>query len=200
MGKELAESVDIPFSIGAGPDTDAQVLVHDMLGISRKLPKFSKNYLEQCTSVQEAINKFGEDVRKGVFQAPSTALTKKSLGNNNVPSRFNLSISVPTSSGEEKSLADYQGKVVLMSIRPVNAALRHSMKDCNHCMINTRNAVLKLSLCLVIVWRTRAGHKCRSARVLPVKLRFKLSSNGKVKVKGSDQHPLFAYLTTEVED
>ena len=66
LGKELAESVDIPvIGIGAGPDTDAQVLVlHDMLGISRKLPKFSKNYLEQCTSVQEAINKFGEDVRK----------------------------------------------------------------------------------------------------------------------------------------
>lgn len=72
LGKELAESVDIPvIGIGAGPDTDAQVLVlHDMLGISRKLPKFSKNYLEQCTSVQEAINKFGEDVRKGVFPGP----------------------------------------------------------------------------------------------------------------------------------
>lgn len=72
LGKELAESVDIPvIGIGAGPDTDAQVLVlHDMLGISRKLPKFSKNYLEHCTSVQEAINKFGEDVRKGVFPGP----------------------------------------------------------------------------------------------------------------------------------
>jgi len=72
LGKELAESVDIPvIGIGAGPDTDAQVLVlHDMLGISKKLPKFSKNYLEQCNSVQEAISKFGEDVRKGVFPGP----------------------------------------------------------------------------------------------------------------------------------
>ena len=72
LGKELAESVDIPvIGIGAGPDTDAQVLVlHDMLGISRKLPKFSKNYLEQCNSVQEAINTFGDDVRKGAFPGP----------------------------------------------------------------------------------------------------------------------------------
>ena len=72
LGKELAESVDIPvIGIGAGPDTDAQVLVlHDMLGISKKLPKFSKNYLEQCNSVQEAINTFGDDVRKGVFPGP----------------------------------------------------------------------------------------------------------------------------------
>jgi len=72
LGKELAESVDIPvIGIGAGPDTDAQVLVlHDKLGISKKLPKFSKNYLEQCHSVQEAINTFGDDVRKGVFPGP----------------------------------------------------------------------------------------------------------------------------------
>ena len=72
LGKELAESVDIPvIGIGAGPDTDAQVLVlHDMLGISKKLPKFSKNYLEQCNSVQEAINTFGDDVRKGAFPGP----------------------------------------------------------------------------------------------------------------------------------
>jgi 3-methyl-2-oxobutanoate hydroxymethyltransferase len=72
LGRELAQSLTVPvIGIGAGPDTDAQVLVlHDMLGISRKLPKFSKNYLEQCASIQEAISTYGEDVRRGIFPGP----------------------------------------------------------------------------------------------------------------------------------
>lgn len=72
LGKELAESLDIPvIGIGAGPHTDAQVLVlHDMLGISKKLPKFSKNYLEQCSNIQEAISTYGEEVRSGTFPSP----------------------------------------------------------------------------------------------------------------------------------
>ena len=72
LGGELAQSLDIPvIGIGAGPDTDAQVLVlHDMLGISRRLPKFSKNYLDQCASIQSAIKTYGEEVRNGVFPSP----------------------------------------------------------------------------------------------------------------------------------
>jgi 3-methyl-2-oxobutanoate hydroxymethyltransferase len=72
LGGELAQSLDIPvIGIGAGPETDAQVLVlHDMLGISRKLPKFSKNYLDQCSSIQSALETYGEEVRNGVFPGP----------------------------------------------------------------------------------------------------------------------------------
>ena len=72
LGKALAESLEIPVvGIGAGPDTDAQVLVlHDMLGISKKLPKFSKNYLAQASSIQEAINTYGNEVRCGAFPGP----------------------------------------------------------------------------------------------------------------------------------
>jgi len=72
LGKALAQSLEIPvIGIGAGPDTDAQVLVlHDMLGISKKSPKFSKNYLAQASSIQEAISAYGNEVRCGAFPSP----------------------------------------------------------------------------------------------------------------------------------
>jgi len=69
LGKQLSESLHIPvIGIGAGPDTDAQVLVlHDMLGISQRLPRFSKNFLAEQGSIQDAINAYGEAVRRGTF-------------------------------------------------------------------------------------------------------------------------------------
>ena len=69
LGKQLSESLHIPvIGIGAGPDTDAQVLVlHDMLGISQRLPRFSKNFLAEQGSIQDAINAYGEAVRTGTF-------------------------------------------------------------------------------------------------------------------------------------
>jgi 3-methyl-2-oxobutanoate hydroxymethyltransferase len=72
LGRELSEVLDIPvIGIGAGPDTDAQVLVlHDMLGISQSLPRFSKNFLEDNSSIQEAITAYGNAVRSGTFPAP----------------------------------------------------------------------------------------------------------------------------------
>ena len=72
LGKNLADSLNIPvIGIGAGPDTDAQVLVlQDMLGISQRLPKFSKNFLEHTSSIQQAIINYGNEVRAGTFPAP----------------------------------------------------------------------------------------------------------------------------------
>ena len=72
LGRELSEVLDIPvIGIGAGPDTDAQVLVlHDMLGISQRLPRFSKNFLDDNSSIQEAITAYGNAVRAGTFPAP----------------------------------------------------------------------------------------------------------------------------------
>jgi 3-methyl-2-oxobutanoate hydroxymethyltransferase len=71
LGRELSEVLDIPvIGIGAGPDTDAQVLVlHDMLGISQSLPRFSKNFLDDNSSIQEAITAYGNAVRSGTFPA-----------------------------------------------------------------------------------------------------------------------------------
>ena len=72
LGRDLSAALTIPvIGIGAGPDTDAQVLVlQDMLGISPRLPKFSKNFLEKTDSIQDAIIAYGNDVRSGAFPAP----------------------------------------------------------------------------------------------------------------------------------
>jgi len=72
LGKALASSLDIPvIGIGAGSDTDGQVLVlQDMLGISDRAPKFSKNYLEHTSSIQDALSTFRAEVLSGVFPEP----------------------------------------------------------------------------------------------------------------------------------
>lgn len=71
LGRELTAALDIPvIGIGAGPDTDAQVLVlHDMLGISQRLPRFSKNFLAENPSIAEAISAYGDAVRSSSFPA-----------------------------------------------------------------------------------------------------------------------------------
>jgi len=69
LGKTLAETLEIPvIGIGAGPDTDAQVLVlQDILGISSRQPKFSKNYIEQASSIQDALTSYRQEVLSGAF-------------------------------------------------------------------------------------------------------------------------------------
>lgn len=69
VAKAVTEAVDVPvIGIGAGPDTDSQVLVvHDLLGISRRLPSFSKNYLAEAASIEEAIALYAQEVKSGKF-------------------------------------------------------------------------------------------------------------------------------------
>jgi len=43
------------------------LVLHDMLGISQRLPRFSKNFLAEQGSIQDAINAYGEAVRRGTF-------------------------------------------------------------------------------------------------------------------------------------
>ena len=73
LAKSITDSVSIPtVGIGAGPDTDGQVLVlYDVLGLfPRKSPKFSKDFLEGKGSVLEAVKDFVEDVRARRFPGP----------------------------------------------------------------------------------------------------------------------------------
>ena len=69
LGRELSKAVDIPvIGIGAVADTVSLVLVlQDMLGISQRLPRFSKNFLEDNSSIAEAIAAYGAAVRNGSF-------------------------------------------------------------------------------------------------------------------------------------
>lgn len=72
LGKKLASTLEIPvIGIGAGSDTDGQVLVlQDMLGISDCAPKFSKNYLAQSSCIQDALRTYRAEVLSGAFPEP----------------------------------------------------------------------------------------------------------------------------------
>ena len=76
VGKNATEALDIPtIGIGAGPDTDGQVLVfHDLLGLSNRAPaKFVRQYADLGPVITEAIRHFAEDVRSGAFPSESEA-------------------------------------------------------------------------------------------------------------------------------
>jgi|TARA_B100002019_G_C21248081_1_gene589470 3-methyl-2-oxobutanoate hydroxymethyltransferase len=73
LGKRITDALTIPtIGIGAGPDTDGQILVmHDMLGMnSDYLPKFAKDFLAQGGSLADAFRLYTEQVRSGEFPAP----------------------------------------------------------------------------------------------------------------------------------
>lgn len=71
LGKTITEAVSMStIGIGAGKDTDAQVLVvNDLIGLTETPPKFSKNFLAETGSIAKAIHAFGEQVRTGEFPA-----------------------------------------------------------------------------------------------------------------------------------
>ncbi len=72
LAAEITRDVDVPvIGIGAGAETDAQVLVlHDILDVTAgKRPKFSKNFLAGAASVREAIENYVRDVKSGAFPA-----------------------------------------------------------------------------------------------------------------------------------
>jgi len=69
LTKKISRSVSIPtIGIGAGRDTDAQVLViNDILGLTETPPKFSKNFLEEAGTIPNALKKYASDVKSGLF-------------------------------------------------------------------------------------------------------------------------------------
>lgn len=72
VAKRITHEIPIPtIGIGAGPDTDAQVLVwQDMAGLrTGKLPRFVKRYADLAAVLSGAAAAFAEDVRDGVFPA-----------------------------------------------------------------------------------------------------------------------------------
>ena len=73
LGKTLTEAVPVPvIGIGAGSDTDGQVLVmHDMLGVNLGRPaRFVKNFLSDGRSIEQAFEAYVAAVKDGSFPAP----------------------------------------------------------------------------------------------------------------------------------
>lgn len=73
LAQTISESLSIPvIGIGAGPNTDAQVMVlHDLLGISPITPKFVKNFLQQSDAgIPGALRSYVDEVKSKRFPAP----------------------------------------------------------------------------------------------------------------------------------
>jgi 3-methyl-2-oxobutanoate hydroxymethyltransferase len=69
LGAELTKTLEIPtIGIGAGPNTDAQVLVSpDLLGMSERIPSFARAYADLRNEISKAATAFAEDVKAGRF-------------------------------------------------------------------------------------------------------------------------------------
>ena len=72
LATDITQKLDIPvIGIGAGPGTDAQVLVmHDLLGLNPRPAKFVANFMQGQPSVQAAHKAFVDAVKAGTFPAP----------------------------------------------------------------------------------------------------------------------------------
>jgi 3-methyl-2-oxobutanoate hydroxymethyltransferase len=72
VARIVTDAVEVPtIGIGAGGDTDGQVLVyHDVLGLEERIrPKFARRYAEIGQASVEALRAFADDVRGRRFPA-----------------------------------------------------------------------------------------------------------------------------------
>lgn len=77
LASQITSSLHVPtIGIGAGRDTDAQVLViNDILGLTERPPKFSKNFLKETGEIKGALQRYAEEVKAGVFPADEHIFT-----------------------------------------------------------------------------------------------------------------------------
>jgi 3-methyl-2-oxobutanoate hydroxymethyltransferase len=70
VAAHITETLTIPtIGIGAGAGCDGQVLVyHDLLGLEEGTsPRFVKRYASLADEIRDALRRYAEDVRSGVF-------------------------------------------------------------------------------------------------------------------------------------
>ena len=70
LAAAISRSLELPvIGIGAGPDVDGQILVlQDVLNITDgKKPKFSKNFMQGQSTIQEAVSRYVSEVKSGQF-------------------------------------------------------------------------------------------------------------------------------------
>ena len=73
LGAEITRELHVPvIGIGAGPDTDGQILVlYDVLDITAgRKPKFSKNFMTGHDSALEAVKAYTQAVKDRTYPAP----------------------------------------------------------------------------------------------------------------------------------
>ena len=79
LAKRVSQSLSIPvIGIGAGPDTDGQILVmQDLMGITAGyVPSFSKNYLALTGDIRKAIQLYVEEVEQGLFPSSEQSFSE----------------------------------------------------------------------------------------------------------------------------
>ena len=72
LAAEITARVPVPtIGIGAGPATDAQILVlHDVLGLNMdKAPSFARAYVNGAALLGAALAQYADDVKTGKFPA-----------------------------------------------------------------------------------------------------------------------------------
>ena len=69
LAARITRDIAVPtIGIGAGPDTDAQVLVmHDLLGLGADSPPFARRYIEGGRIMRDALAEYVQDVGSGHF-------------------------------------------------------------------------------------------------------------------------------------
>lgn len=71
LAQQISQQLSIPvIGIGAGRECDGQVLVlHDMLGISPRAPKFSHDFVGTGSTIPQAVAAYVQAVKAGTFPA-----------------------------------------------------------------------------------------------------------------------------------
>ncbi len=73
LGTAITRQLKVPvIGIGAGPETDGQILVlYDILNVTAgRKPRFAKNYLADGRDIAGALTAYVEEVRQGSYPAP----------------------------------------------------------------------------------------------------------------------------------
>jgi 3-methyl-2-oxobutanoate hydroxymethyltransferase len=92
LAERITGLLKVPvIGIGAGPNTDGQVLVlQDMLGLYGEPPSFVKKYLDGRRLVVEALNNFDSEVKNSVFPEIKNGNNKRNKGLEEAPYKLAL--------------------------------------------------------------------------------------------------------------